>query len=240
MPSSSLAATMRALVGRSIRTTVLIDPANAKRLDNIVPGWASTSARDSSPCAATSLRRLRSTAHWTYHTDADLLNLDLPSADVGPDGNPELLPTYRRMWAGGRFDLHAAISVGDTIVKEQRIVSVTEKVSKTYGPVFFLKRRCTLSRVVGVGGGAGLRGDRGRRSSRRGDAGGGGGGGGDGGDGGAGGGGDVGRGTTDTTLTSLHEHSTSSDGERLQLELCLEEELDHVYMVNTRVQPAAH
>jgi 3-methylfumaryl-CoA hydratase len=184
---------LKGLVGKTIVSESHLCTTALRRLNNCIPGWSTVApgeeGRTASAAAAgrgeAAGEPIRSTAHWLFHTEADLLNLDGAVHDLGPDGNPELLPGYRRMWAGGAFDLRLPLLAGDArpAVKEQTIVSVTEKQSRTYGPVLFLKRRCRLGRALGHGGAGG--------------------------------------------------------GNATGMELCLEEELDHVYMVNNGYRPPA-
>jgi len=208
---------LKGLVGKTIVSESHLCTTALSRLNNCIPGWSTaapgeevrTAAGGGGAAAAgggagslgsaaaagrgeAAGEPIRSTAHWLFHTEADLLNLDgaatAGATATGPDGNPELVPGYRRMWAGGAFDLRLPLLAGDArpAVKEQTIVSVTEKRSRTYGPVLFLKRRCRLGRALGHGHGGG-----------------------------------------------------GGGGNATGMELCLEEELDHVYMVNNGYRPPA-
>jgi len=78
--------------------------------------------------------------HWLYFLPVH------QQSEIGPDGHarrggflpPVELP--RRMWAGGRFEFHSLIRVGDQIVRTSTIDNVTSKVGRT-GPLVFVTVR---------------------------------------------------------------------------------------------------
>src|SRR6185437_11529523 len=78
--------------------------------------------------------------HWLYFLPVHA------QSELGPDGHarrggflpPVELP--RRMWAGGRFEFHSLIRVGDEIVRTSTIDNVTSKVGRT-GPLVFVTVR---------------------------------------------------------------------------------------------------
>jgi 3-methylfumaryl-CoA hydratase len=109
-----------------------------KRLQNAVPLCPAPAPAEREP--------IRSTAHWLYHHECDILNRDEHYLKVGVDGNPvfEGLTQCRRMWAGGSFEFKRAMRAGDTIRKTTRIVDVTEKTSAIYGDVLFVARESIL------------------------------------------------------------------------------------------------
>ncbi|MEP6961767.1 MAG: MaoC family dehydratase N-terminal domain-containing protein [Acidobacteriota bacterium] len=78
--------------------------------------------------------------HWLYL---------LPTArhsELGSDGHPQrggFLPPIdlpRRMWAGGRFEFHDALRIGDPIARTSRIVDIQEKQGRTGKLVFVVVR----------------------------------------------------------------------------------------------------
>ena len=164
---------------------------------------SSSSTSSSSSHLATVGDPIRSTAHWLFHTDGDLLNIDEPFGSLGPDGNPELVPGYRRMWAGGSFKFRRPLRVGDRVRKRAEVVSVATKDSKTYGPVIFVKRRCVLDRLPSAAAAEEGVGNRSGNNDEEGD--------------------------DEDDPARWHE----------QAEVCLEETLDHVYMLNTGYKPPA-
>jgi 3-methylfumaryl-CoA hydratase len=76
-------------------------------------------------------------------------------SQLGPEGHaefggfmpPSRLP--RRMWAGGRFEFHHPLRVGDAITRESRIVAVTAKAGRT-GPLLFVVVRHEVSNEQGI------------------------------------------------------------------------------------------
>jgi 3-methylfumaryl-CoA hydratase len=74
--------------------------------------------------------------HWLY-----FLELHRQSA-LGEDGHAKLggflppVPLPRRMWAGGRFDFHAGLKVGETYKRTSRIADVQLKKGRTGDLVF--------------------------------------------------------------------------------------------------------
>ena len=78
--------------------------------------------------------------HWLY-----FLPLARQSA-IGPDGHPARgdflppVPLPRRMWAGGRFDFHAPIRVGDTVTRTSTVADVTVKQGRSGSLCFVLVR----------------------------------------------------------------------------------------------------
>ena len=66
-----------------------------------------------------------------------------PSAALGPDGHPVRggflppVPLPRRMWAGGAFQFHSDICIGDTVSRHSVIKEVTLKQGRT-GPLCFV------------------------------------------------------------------------------------------------------
>jgi 3-methylfumaryl-CoA hydratase len=78
--------------------------------------------------------------HWLYF---------LPTARqsiLGPDGHPargEFLPPVplpRRMWAGGRFEFHQPLRVGETIIRTSTVQAVTIKHGRNGDLCFVLVR----------------------------------------------------------------------------------------------------
>jgi 3-methylfumaryl-CoA hydratase len=75
--------------------------------------------------------------HWLYFLPVQ------KQSDLGPDGIAErggFLPPVdlpRRMWAGGRFEFHHALHVGEAITRTSRIVDVKHKEGRT-GPLVFV------------------------------------------------------------------------------------------------------
>ncbi len=78
--------------------------------------------------------------HWLYFLPRHR------QSEIGPDGHARRggflppVPLPRRMWAGGRFEFHAPIRVGDGVVRTSTIESVDTKEGRT-GPLVFVKVR---------------------------------------------------------------------------------------------------
>jgi 3-methylfumaryl-CoA hydratase len=78
--------------------------------------------------------------HWLYFLPTHA------QSELGPDGHarrggflpPVELP--RRMWAGGRFEFHDSLRVGDRATRTSRIASVVEKQGRTGALVFVVVR----------------------------------------------------------------------------------------------------
>ena len=66
-----------------------------------------------------------------------------PTAGLGPDGHPARggflppVPLPRRMWAGGAFDFHGPIRIGETVERHSAIRDVAVKEGRT-GPLCFV------------------------------------------------------------------------------------------------------
>ena len=78
--------------------------------------------------------------HWLY-----FLSLHRQS-DLGQEGHSEKggflppIPLPRRMWAGGRFEFHRPLRVGETCTRTSRIADVQEKHGRTGHLVFVVVR----------------------------------------------------------------------------------------------------
>ena len=78
--------------------------------------------------------------HWLYFLPIHRLS------ELGPEGHsikgrflpPVALP--RRMWAGGRFEFHRPLRVGETYTRMSRVVSVQHKEGRTGSLVFVVAR----------------------------------------------------------------------------------------------------
>ena len=87
--------------------------------------------------------------HWLYF---------LPMAsmrDVGPDGHPKRggflppVPLPRRMFAGGRFEFHHPLRIGERISRASRITDVSGKEGRS-GTLVFVTVRHEISNSAGV------------------------------------------------------------------------------------------
>jgi len=78
--------------------------------------------------------------HWLY-----FLPLHRQS-EIGPDGHARRgsflppVPLPRRMWAGGRFEFHAPLRVGDSVRRRSTVDDVVEKAGRA-GPLVFVTVR---------------------------------------------------------------------------------------------------
>jgi 3-methylfumaryl-CoA hydratase len=76
-------------------------------------------------------------------------------SELGPEGHAikgDFLPPVplpRRMWAGGRFEFHHRLRVGETIARRSRIIDVQHKVGHT-GPLVFVVVRHEISNAKGI------------------------------------------------------------------------------------------
>jgi 3-methylfumaryl-CoA hydratase len=87
--------------------------------------------------------------HWLYFLERHR------ASELGPDGHVRrggLLPPVplpRRMWAGGRFEFHHALRVGEQITRETRVVDIKEKTGRS-GPLVFVLVRHGISNAEGL------------------------------------------------------------------------------------------
>jgi len=87
--------------------------------------------------------------HWLYflpiHRQSEL------SADghAKRGGFLPPVPLPRRMWAGGRFEFHHPLRVGETITRASRIADIEQKQGRT-GPLVFVVVRHEISNSAGL------------------------------------------------------------------------------------------
>ncbi|MFY7858002.1 MAG: FAS1-like dehydratase domain-containing protein [Rubrivivax sp.] len=110
-------------------------------------GLAATLDRDDAvPAAGEAMPPL---AHWLYFQPL------ARQGEIGPDGHARrggLLPPVplpRRMWAGGRFEFHEPLCVGDAITRESRITRVDAKAGRS-GTLVFVTVRHEVSGPRGL------------------------------------------------------------------------------------------
>jgi 3-methylfumaryl-CoA hydratase len=88
-------------------------------------------------------------AHWLYFLP------QAPQHDLGPDGHPRRggflppVPLPRRMWAGGRFEFHHPLRVGDEATRVSRILRVEAKTGRS-GELVFVTVRHELGDARGL------------------------------------------------------------------------------------------
>ncbi len=87
--------------------------------------------------------------HWLYFLPLS------PLGDAGPDGHPKRggflppVPLPRRMFAGGRFEFHRPLQVGETITRTSRITDISGKEGRS-GTLVFVTVRHELAGAAGV------------------------------------------------------------------------------------------
>ena len=87
--------------------------------------------------------------HWLYFLPLS------PLSDAGPDGHPirggflPPVPLPRRMFAGGRFEFHRPLKVGEAITRTSRITDVSGKEGRS-GTLVFVTVRHELAGAAGV------------------------------------------------------------------------------------------
>ena len=80
---------------------------------------------------------------------------ETPMAGLGPDGHPARggflppVPLARRMWAGGRLQFHAALTIGQPLQRRSEILKVAQKTGAT-GDMVFVTVGHQISRPDGV------------------------------------------------------------------------------------------
>ena len=78
--------------------------------------------------------------HWLYFLDTHR------QSELSPDGHAKLggflppVPLPRRMWAGGRFEFHRPLRVGETYTRTSRIADVQKKEGRSGELVFVVVR----------------------------------------------------------------------------------------------------
>ena len=126
---------LSAWVGRRERSEDVIGPGPVTRL-------SATLDRDDAPPAPGDA--LPPGWHWLYFLPTT------PESRLAPDGHdtrggflpPVELP--RRMWAGGRIKFHRPLRIGEAVVRDSEIVSVTAKRGRR-GPLVFVVVRHVIS-----------------------------------------------------------------------------------------------
>lgn len=124
-------------IGRSETLHDLVTPAPVRAL---------TATLDREPVDAAPGTPLPPLWHWLYF---------LPThrqGEIGPDGHAKRggflppVPLPRRMWAGGQFEFHAPLRVGDAVTRTSTIADVKTKQGRT-GALVFVKVRHELRRA---------------------------------------------------------------------------------------------
>ncbi len=88
-------------------------------------------------------------AHWLYFLPR------APQREIGVDGHPNRggflppVPLPRRMWAGGRLELHHDLRVGDEVERRSTITKVDAKEGRS-GALVFVTVRHEISNAQGV------------------------------------------------------------------------------------------
>ena len=87
--------------------------------------------------------------HWLYFLPL------APMSDVGPDGHPKRggflppVPLPRRMFAGGRFEYHHPLRIGEPVSRTSRITDVSGKEGRS-GTLVFVTVRHEIANAAGV------------------------------------------------------------------------------------------
>ena len=87
--------------------------------------------------------------HWLYFLPRHR------QSELAPDGHAKRggflppVPLPRRMWAGGRFEFHRPLCIGERITRVSRIADVTHKQGRT-GELIFILVRHEISGAAGL------------------------------------------------------------------------------------------
>jgi len=87
--------------------------------------------------------------HWLYFLETHR------QSELSPDGHAKRgsflppVPLPRRMWAGGRFEFHRPLRVGEAFIRTSRIVEVREKTGRT-GALVFVTVRHEIGNAGGI------------------------------------------------------------------------------------------
>ena len=131
---------LRTWVGRTETRTDLATAAPYAALS------ATLDREDTEPAMGTAVPPLW---HWLYFLPL------APMSDVGPDGHPKRggflppVPLPRRMFAGGRFEFHHPLKVGETMTRTSRITDVRGKTGRS-GTLVFVTVRHEFANVGGI------------------------------------------------------------------------------------------
>lgn len=110
-------ATLKRWIGKTVTVEDVLDPRPATLMTTLLP-------KSESYDVGTPLPPLW---HWLYFPT------EVALSDLGPDGHPALgdflppVPLPRRMWAGGRFEFHQPLRIGDQVVRHSTIKDVALK-----------------------------------------------------------------------------------------------------------------
>jgi 3-methylfumaryl-CoA hydratase len=75
--------------------------------------------------------------HWLYFLPLHRQSELAPDGHAGRGGFLPPVPLPRRMWAGGRFEFHRRLRIGETIKRTSRIMDVKYRVGRS-GPLVFV------------------------------------------------------------------------------------------------------
>jgi len=131
---------LRTWVGRTETRTDLATAAPYAALS------ATLDREDTEPAMGTAVPPLW---HWLYFLPL------APMSDVGPDGHPKRggflppVPLPRRMFAGGRFEFHHPLKVGEPMTRTSRITDVSGKTGRS-GTLVFVTVRHEFANVGGI------------------------------------------------------------------------------------------
>ena len=87
--------------------------------------------------------------HWLYFLETHR------QSELSPDGHAKRggflppVPLPRRMWAGGRFEFHRPLRVGETVTRISRIADVQEKKGRS-GTLIFVVVRHEIGNTEGI------------------------------------------------------------------------------------------
>ena len=128
----------RLLPFTKVRSTCRLDSLALSRHHALLPerSWSGLS----SPSAP-----IRSCFQWMFHPSCDVLNFPPVDIELGQDGNPVIVPEFRRMWVSGSMKFHSPFFPDDTASKETTIVDVSSRETKSQGPVIFVSRESTMT-----------------------------------------------------------------------------------------------
>ncbi|HXQ25682.1 MAG TPA: MaoC family dehydratase N-terminal domain-containing protein [Candidatus Acidoferrales bacterium] len=87
--------------------------------------------------------------HWLYFLPMDRQSELAADGHARRGGFLPPVPLPRRMWAGGRFEFHHPLRVGESITRSSRISDIQQKEGRT-GPLVFVVVRHEISNSAGV------------------------------------------------------------------------------------------
>lgn len=140
-PTAAQTEGLRAWVGRAIEASDLIGP---------TPAAALSATLDHEPRHWRAGEPLPPLWHWLYFLPLDRQRELTQDGHARRGGFMPPVPLPRRMWAGGRFEFHEPLLIGESALRSSRIVSIEEKRGRSGALVFVCVRHALVHAASGA------------------------------------------------------------------------------------------